>query len=585
MASRLVSTFLVLALLSSSPLVESVVTLIREPSNTTAYVDETVILACEVDGLLEDHSLVWMKGDHVISTDGVVSSNYSGSSLVVTMDRERGEYNIQITRAQVEDSGVYRCGIEDSNGNRVTSDGGTLTVLRYFEHHPNNIGVYKGETALLSCIVNTIKGSSVSLVWAKGSQIIATNDTIDDVDDLSDRSEIVGDFTVGIYNISIRNVTTVDNGFYQCGVELNDGSVRWSLPGRLTVSERENLLPIEKSTYVGDSTVLPCDVVTYETRQTLVWQKDNHTVTWNEFISDNYNRSRVVPRKDSDSYNLTFTFVEQTDSGKYECGEEFDNGVYHWLAAFQLNVVATEFTRQSTVSLGSGELITNRSSYVSSSTAETDHTTRRRVTVKVPSTGNDFWIVIVVIVIGVLVAVVLVIICVLSLTGANRRRKEKNADEYSPQDTTLENLQLRLKEEGYENPVLLDDDEMADSFQKEGGDSQNRRNGKGQGKVTESASVMDELPPGIERNGRDSWKAADSVSPNDHHNQRTETADSSETIIECEFKPGDDDGQMTGGNRDVTMTTSSAGAPDINSKTKAEDEIDVIKSMDDVLEQ
>ncbi|XP_070568862.1 polymeric immunoglobulin receptor-like [Ptychodera flava] len=497
-----------LLLLMRLPVVHSL-TIDVEPSELFVSRHNKATFTCSVDvELLPTQPLMWMKGEQIISVGEFVQGNTGTSLFIATLDPEKRQYNITFSNVQPEDQGTYRCGVEFNNTRTAWSSGSNLIVLLFIVEQPNDIGVYEGNSVVLPCAAN-ITSADHTLIWSKEDLVFIRDGVVMDVGNLPARGAFLGQPSDGENSIIISNVTAWDTGTYRCGVETGDGDTEWSRTVWLTVLESVEREPVDASVPEHQSYELRCEVTQFQPRQSLVWQKDGRTISWNEHIHESYDSYRAVIVSDSaqnNNYDIIFTYVLLKDSGLYKCGVEFPNHVYFWFSAIQLSITrlpqSTESSRATSERTVSPVL-----SWPTATTPANDRknsngtsmTTHSPYTTVIPGDYDPqsevkvikLWVILVATVVGILAILAVVVIVIIMMMRANQQRQQKKIDEYSPQESSLDRLHSRLKRAGYENRFyVVEAEKNGQTCSEDDIDAQSRHSGDGEENPSEQVTEI-----------------------------------------------------------------------------------------------
>ncbi|XP_066297382.1 kin of IRRE-like protein 3 [Branchiostoma lanceolatum] len=155
----------------------------RRPESTAVLSGNVVNLRCAFNGLSSGDVVVWQgpPNDVVISTGPTVFQSYIQRHRIVG-DRSNGEYNLQISRLKLEDSGKYKC----STASVPTAEEAVLTVVVPMAGPPEIIGaelpLTSGHELLLRC---RSRGGHPPprLVWYNGTKEFGSTKTPAETED------------------------------------------------------------------------------------------------------------------------------------------------------------------------------------------------------------------------------------------------------------------------------------------------------------------------------------------------------------------------------------------------------------------
>ncbi|XP_019639089.1 PREDICTED: hemicentin-1-like [Branchiostoma belcheri] len=155
----------------------------RRPESTAVLSGQTVNLRCAFSGLSSGDTVVWQgpPNDVVISTGHAVFQSYRQRHRIVG-DSSNGEYNLQISRLKLEDSGKYKC----STASVPTAEEAVLTVVVPMAGPPEIIGaelpLTAGHQLVLRC---RSRGGHPPprLVWYNGTREFGSTKAAEDTED------------------------------------------------------------------------------------------------------------------------------------------------------------------------------------------------------------------------------------------------------------------------------------------------------------------------------------------------------------------------------------------------------------------
>ncbi|XP_022111037.1 uncharacterized protein LOC110990371 [Acanthaster planci] len=175
------SSYLKVLMLAILFIETAAIMIIRGPQDQSVHVGGTVILRCTVNN--KGSFIVYWFFDRVnryLSSDVTFFEESADSRLSIVGDQTRGEFNLRISRVQLTDAGIYRCGYVPLGSNMLTSRWARLTVLQppdegfpRCEVSPRTGMIQLGQRATLTC---TSQGGvpPASLVWLQnGFEITA----------------------------------------------------------------------------------------------------------------------------------------------------------------------------------------------------------------------------------------------------------------------------------------------------------------------------------------------------------------------------------------------------------------------------
>nr|XP_006821765.1 PREDICTED: hemicentin-2-like [Saccoglossus kowalevskii] len=283
-----------------------------EPTDAEVGYGDTVIFRCTIAN--KRGTQVWFKEANGIAIEELVINN--DERLSVTGNQSEGEYNLKIVNVTEEDAGNYSCTVRAMGNSPVISSEATLTVKivqHTFVSEPESETVELNVTVTLNCQVDNKEGD---VIWYK-DDIAISNDDVTIIED--DRYSIVGDNTIGVYNLQIESTVGGDTGNFQCIVTSGDDSDRLeSNVARLTVLTIPTITtaPMDQTVEEGDDVILQCSVANKDAE--LVWTKDGVTISTDMTTHD----VRYTILGSQSQYNLHIDDVTSADSGVYTCQME-----------------------------------------------------------------------------------------------------------------------------------------------------------------------------------------------------------------------------------------------------------------------
>uniref|UniRef100_A0A4W3I9X8 DCC netrin 1 receptor n=1 Tax=Callorhinchus milii TaxID=7868 RepID=A0A4W3I9X8_CALMI len=177
---------------------------LQRPSNLAVLEGRDGILECSVSGFPAP-LVIWKKGDEIIQTRSRKHSLLAGSNLLI-----RGVTEI--------DAGLYTCATSYRNETISASAELTVMVPPSFVRYPSNLYAYESMDIEFECSFTGVPSPIVK--WIKNGEVVIP----------SDYFQIVSGS-----NLRVLGLVRSDEGFYQCMVENDVGSVHAS--GQLIISE------------------------------------------------------------------------------------------------------------------------------------------------------------------------------------------------------------------------------------------------------------------------------------------------------------------------------------------------------------
>ncbi|XP_077985300.1 obscurin-like [Glandiceps talaboti] len=295
--------------------VEQPQSFIEEPMDTIVVEDDIAILNCSIQ---DKHGVVsWRTHGKVLSNDMAIVSNDSRLSIVSTLPGI--EYNLQIEMVSLDDMVFYFCYVSESDNGDVPiqSQSAFLTVYdaatQNFSVLPVDVNMVIGNPAVLQCSVTHKEGN---VIWSKdGVDISNERDVI-----INDRYGIIGNSSIGEYNLQLTNINNDDNGVYECRVTAADNSPEIRAPAvTLTVEQPQVFTEVPVTTIVveGNVAILNCSVE--HKHGVLSWKKGGTIITNDVTTVSRYDRYSIISSLPGVEFNLQIDNVTLDDDDTYSC--------------------------------------------------------------------------------------------------------------------------------------------------------------------------------------------------------------------------------------------------------------------------
>ncbi|XP_077987754.1 uncharacterized protein LOC144442315 [Glandiceps talaboti] len=192
----------------------------RTPDAVTIVEGNTLTLYVTVSN--KHGTLSWRKnGALTMNSDLSVAVN--DARISISGGASSGVYNLVITDVRLSDAGSYSVIVTGGSiDSAITTDPITVTVhdiaTQEIVKNPSSVNISASDTVILELQIVHKEGDAI---WSKDGQDISMNTMITNS---NSRFSIVGDSSIGEYNLRITDISAIDEGYYQARVTEADNS-------------------------------------------------------------------------------------------------------------------------------------------------------------------------------------------------------------------------------------------------------------------------------------------------------------------------------------------------------------------------
>ncbi|XP_028968106.1 Down syndrome cell adhesion molecule-like protein Dscam2 [Galendromus occidentalis] len=287
---------------------DSAPVIVESFKSVTLKVAEAVTLKCSATGSPAP-SLNWfLDGDQIFPNRGRFPINSFG----VPGDSRSVVSYVNISRAQVEDSGMWTCEATNSAGSVLFSD--RVNVHGNLAIRPMaNTSAVAGKDVVLHCRVTGYPIESI--VWSKGARPLP----------LHHRQKVFPNGTLIIFS-----VTTEDAGQYSCFARGNDNNATASLFMIVKVPPLIERFAFDENLYEGMRTRVYCNIARGDQPISIKWLKNGQPL--------NSGAQLQVRTLDTFSLALVIDSLNPAHNGNYTCMASNDAAVVNSTAQLLVHV-------------------------------------------------------------------------------------------------------------------------------------------------------------------------------------------------------------------------------------------------------
>ncbi|EDV19117.1 uncharacterized protein TRIADDRAFT_34144, partial [Trichoplax adhaerens] len=262
--------------------------IIQHPKSVNIIYGKTLTLQC--NGTSSPiANVTWLK-------DGNPLTSYDDIKLI---ENFYVYSRLTISNITTQDEGLYQCRYDNIIGS-ITSEVATVAIYDHprIIQHPKNVNIIYGKTLTLQC--NGTSSPIAKVTWLKdGNPLISYDDL-----------KLIESFYV-YSRLTISNITTQDEGLYQCRYDNIIGSIT-SEVATVTIYDSPRIVQYPTNTFVyeGNLTMLECNG-TSSPISTVTWLKDGIAL-------QNYKNITIIEKFYTYS-RLVIPEVSNNDIGNYQC--------------------------------------------------------------------------------------------------------------------------------------------------------------------------------------------------------------------------------------------------------------------------
>ncbi|XP_072566693.1 polymeric immunoglobulin receptor-like isoform X2 [Paramormyrops kingsleyae] len=288
----------------------------------------SVTIPCFYEDRYKTRVKYWCKGSDWSSCTAIVRTNQLKISAEVSIrdDPDQRLFTVIMNNLKIVDSGYYWCGVDISRGSAV----GTRVYLSVTEGVStlNTVTVERGGSVTIPCFYDN-KYRQYVKYWCRGSDWSSCTPIVrTDSPNTSDEVSIRDDPDQRVFNVTMNKQTTVNSGYYWCGVEISRGS---AVGTRVYLSVTEGVSTMNTVTVErGGSVTIPCFYDNKYRQYVKYWCRGSDWSSCTPIVrTDSPNISDEVSiRDDPDQrvFNVTMNNLTTENSGYYWCGVEISRG-------------------------------------------------------------------------------------------------------------------------------------------------------------------------------------------------------------------------------------------------------------------
>ncbi|XP_072566676.1 polymeric immunoglobulin receptor-like [Paramormyrops kingsleyae] len=185
----------------------------------------SVTIPCSYEDSYKTHAKYWCRENYssgpcspIVRTDSPQTNN----EVSIRDDPDQSVFTVTINNLTAGDSGYYWCGVEISGGSAV----GTWIQLSVTEgvSTVNTVSVQRGGSVTIPCFYDNIYKQHEKY-WCNGSDWSSCTPIVH-----TDSPNVTGEVSIRdypdqqVFNVTMNKQTTVNSGYYWCGVEISRGS-------------------------------------------------------------------------------------------------------------------------------------------------------------------------------------------------------------------------------------------------------------------------------------------------------------------------------------------------------------------------